>query len=196
MSFVSKFTALFFIVSCIFSTTTAQGGSWSPVINFPIIPVAAYIIPEYPESHRLMVISARQVAETQHDMFCPGISSLADGRLIITGGSNAERTSIYDPRSNAFTAGVNMQIARGYQSSTILSNGKVFTIGGSWSGALGNKTGEIYDPATNLWTLLPGAAVEPMLTYDHEGIFREDNHAWLHAWRNGSVFQGGPSKAR
>jgi galactose oxidase len=146
--------------------------------------------------HRSGDISARQVAETQHDMFCPGISSLADGRLIITGGSNAERTSIYDPRSNAFTAGVNMQIARGYQSSTILSNGKVFTIGGSWSGALGNKTGEIYDPATNLWTLLPGAAVEPMLTYDHEGIFREDNHAWLHAWRNGSVFQGGPSKAR
>jgi galactose oxidase len=222
MSFASKCSAFCFIISCIVSTTSAQGGSWSPVINFPIIPVAAYIIPEYPESHRLMVfsayspnsfggsrgftqfaeynhrsgsISSRQVAETKHDMFCPGISSLADGRLVITGGSNAERTSIYDPHSNTFTAGVNMQIARGYQSSTILSNGKVFTIGGSWSGALGNKTGEIYDPATNLWTLLPGAAVEPMLTYDHEGIFREDNHAWLHAWRNGSVFQGGPSKA-
>jgi galactose oxidase len=222
MSFATKFTVFAFILSFISPPTTAQGGSWSPVIEFPIIPVAAYIIPEYPESHRLMVfsafssnsfggsrgftqfaeydhrngaMSARQVAETQHDMFCPGMSSLADGRLVITGGSNAERTSIYDPRSNTFTAGVNMQIARGYQSSTILSNGKVFTIGGSWSGALGNKTGEIYDPATNLWTLLPGAAVEPMLTYDHEGIFREDNHAWLYAWRNGSVFQAGPSKA-
>jgi galactose oxidase len=222
MSFAAKLTALCFVVSHLISITTAQGGSWSRVIDFPVIPVAAYIIPEYPESHRMMVFSAfspdsfggsrgytqfaeydhrdgaistRQVAETQHDMFCPGISSLADGRLIITGGSNAERTSIYDPRSNKFSAGVNMQIARGYQTSTILSNGKVFTIGGSWSGALGNKTGEIYDPTTNLWTLLPGAAVEPILTADHEGIFRQDNHAWLFPWRDGSVFQAGPSRA-
>jgi galactose oxidase len=222
MSFSAKVTTFGLIAACMLSCTTAQGGSWGPLIDFPIIPVAAYIIPEYPESHRMMVFSAfspnsfggdrgltqfaeydyrtgaiseRQVVETKHDMFCPGMSSLADGRLVITGGSNAERTSIYNPESNTFTQGVNMQIARGYQSSTILSNGKVFTIGGSWSGALGGKTGEIYDPATNLWTLLPGAAVEPMLTKDHEGIFREDNHAWLFAWRNGSVFQAGPSKA-
>jgi galactose oxidase len=222
MSFATKLTAFCFVASHLFSTISAQGGSWSAVIDFPVIPVAAYIIPEYPESHRLMMFSAfspnsfggshgftqfaeydhrdgaistRQIAETKHDMFCPGISSLADGRLVITGGSNAERTSIYDPRTNTFSAGVNMQIARGYQTSTILSNGKVFTIGGSWSGALGDKTGEIYDPATNLWTLLPGAAVAPMLTDDHEGIFRQDNHAWLYPWRNGSVFQAGPSKA-
>lgn len=203
--------------------TSAQGGSWSPVIKFPIIPVAAYIVPEYPESHRMLVFSAysgnaygggdhgftqfadfdyrsraistRQVAETQHDMFCPGISSLADGQLIITGGSNAEKTTIYNPSMNTFKSGVNMQRARGYHSSTTLSNGKVFTIGGSWSGGAGNKTGEIYDPATNLWILLPGADVEPILTNDHEGPFRTDNHAWLYGWRDGSVFQAGPSKA-
>jgi galactose oxidase len=34
-----------------------------------------------------------------------------------------------------------------------------------------------------------------MLTTDHEGIWREDNHAWLFGWKNGSVFQAGPSKA-
>jgi galactose oxidase len=222
MSFSFKAPTLSLILTCMFSTVIAQGGSWSPVIDFPIIPVAAYVVPEYPESYRLMVfssyspnsfggsngftqfaefdhrtgaISERQVTETHHDMFCPGISSLADGRLIITGGSNAEKTSIYNPSSNTFTPGVNMQIARGYQSSTILSNGKVFTIGGSWSGARGNKSGEIYDPASGYWTLLPGADVTPMLTNDHEGIFRQDNHAWLYAWKDGSVFQAGPSKA-
>ena len=214
--------ALGFFLSSLFANILAQGGSWGPVITFPIIPVAAYIIPEYPESHRMMVysayspntfggshgitqfaeidfrtgaVSARQVAETGHDMFCPGMSSLADGRLVITGGSNAEKMSIYDPNTGGFSSGANMQIARGYQSSTVLSNGKVFTIGGSWSGAMGGKTGEVYDPTVNAWFLLPGAAVDPMLTYDHEGIFREDNHAWLYAWRNGSVFQAGPSKA-
>ncbi|KAI9869665.1 MAG: hypothetical protein M1823_008995, partial [Watsoniomyces obsoletus] len=96
---------------------------------------------------------------------------MADGRLIITGGSNAEKTTIYDPNTNTFASGTNMQIARGYQSSTILSNGNVFTIGGSWSGARGGKPGEVYNPKDNYWKLLPGAAVEPMLTYDHEGIF-------------------------
>jgi len=40
-----------------------------------------------------------------------------------------------------------------------------------------------------------GAKVAPMLTADTQGIFRQDNHAWLFAWSNASVFQAGPSKA-
>ncbi|KAI2481306.1 DUF1929 multi-domain protein [Pyrenophora tritici-repentis] len=197
-------------------------GKWSDIIKLPVIPVAAYIVPDYPSPTKMMVYSAfsptafggergktqfaeynwitgatstREVAETNHDMFCPGMSALGDGRLIITGGSNAEKTTIYDPKDNKFTSAPDMKVPRGYQSSAILSDGKVFTIGGSWSGPRSGKPGEIYDPKANTWTLLPGAAVEPMLTQDHEGIFREDNHAWLFPWRNGSVFQAGPSKA-
>ncbi|KAI8933565.1 hypothetical protein NX059_009298 [Plenodomus lindquistii] len=34
-----------------------------------------------------------------------------------------------------------------------------------------------------------------MLTADKGGMFYADNHAWLFPWRNGSVFQAGPSKA-
>jgi galactose oxidase len=141
------------------------------------------------------IISPRVVAETGHDMFCPGMSSLADGRLVITGGSNAEKTSIFDPVTDTFASGPDMQIPRGYQSSTILSNGKVFTIGGSWSGPLGGKTGEVYDPVVNAWSILPGAAVEPILTQDWNKVYSADNHAWLYAWRDGSVFHAGPSKA-
>jgi galactose oxidase len=213
------------LLSLFLSSTLAQEanlGSWSEVIGFPIIPVAAYIIPEYPSPTRMMMFSAfsptafggergitqfaeynfatgevstRQVAETNHDMFCPGMSSLGDGRLVITGGSNAEKTTIYEPATNSFVPGPDMHIPRGYQTSAVLSNGKIFTIGGSWSGPRGGKPGEVYDPESNSWTLLPGAAVEPLLTYDHEGIFREDNHAWLFSWRDGTVFQAGPSKA-
>lgn len=221
MPIASKVALSFFCIQAFLPTAFGQG-SWGPAIQFPIIPVAAYVVPEYPSPSRLMVYSAwsprmfgqergktqfadfnwitgavsqREVAETGHDMFCPGMSSLSDGRLVITGGSNAEKTTIYNPKDNSFSPGPNMRVARGYQSSTVLSNGKIFTIGGSWSGPRGGKAGEVYDPATNTWTLLPGAAVEPMLTTDHEGIFREDNHAWLFPWRNGTVFQAGPSKA-
>ncbi|KAK1907990.1 hypothetical protein P3342_013309 [Pyrenophora teres f. teres] len=212
-------------ISLLTTSTLAQDaklGKWGDIIKLPIIPVAAYIVPDYPSPTKMMVYSAfsptafggergktqfaeynwvtgatstREVAETNHDMFCPGMSALGDGRLIITGGSNAEKTTIYDPRDNKFTSAPDMKVPRGYQSSAILSDGKIFTIGGSWSGPRGGKPGEIYDPKANTWTLLPGAAVEPMLTQDHEGIFREDNHAWLFPWRNGSVFQAGPSKA-
>ena len=34
-----------------------------------------------------------------------------------------------------------------------------------------------------------------MVTNDAKGIYRADNHAWLFGWKNGVVFQAGPSKA-
>ena len=43
---------------------------------------------------------------------------------------------------------------RGYHSMVTLSNGSVFTIGGSWSGGAGNKHGEIYENGS--WRLLNG----------------------------------------
>ncbi|KAH7304236.1 hypothetical protein B0I35DRAFT_484531 [Stachybotrys elegans] len=203
------------------ASNLAKTGKWSDIIRLPLIPVAAYVAPEFPRPSKMLFfsswgrdafggpsgrtqfgtmdlnnhkISNREVAETHHDMFCPGISSLEDGRILITGGSDAEAVTFYDPKTNAFKRGPNMQVARGYQTSATLSNGKVFTIGGAYSGPRQGKNGEVFDPKTNKWTMLPGADVKPMLTVDHEGIWREDNHAWLFGWKDGSVFQAGPSK--
>lgn len=75
---------------------------------------------------------------------------------------------------------------RGYQTSATLSDGRIFTIGGAYSPPIVGKDGEVYDPVTNKWTALPDAKVGPMLTVDHEGIWREDNHGWLVSWKNGS----------
>lgn len=129
-------------------------------------------------------------------MFCPGISSLQDGRIVITGGSDAEAVSVYNPTDNSFTRVANMTTARGYQSSATMSDGRVFTIGGAYSGPREGKNGEVYDATTDTWTALPGADVTPMLTVDAEGIWREDNHAWLMGWKNGTIFQAGPSMAQ
>jgi galactose oxidase len=199
----------------------ATKGKWSDLIRLPLIPVAAYIVPAFPAPDRMLFfssfremdfsgatgktqfgdlnlgtgeVSKREVANTHHDMFCPGISSLEDGRIVIQGGSDAEAVSIYDPETNEFTRGPDMTIARGYQSSCTLSDGRIFTIGGSYSGGRGGKNGEVYDADTNKWTYLPDAAVQDMLTNDAGGIWRSDNHGWLIGWKNSTVFQAGPSR--
>ncbi|GAA2136730.1 hypothetical protein GCM10009825_22230 [Arthrobacter humicola] len=192
-------------------------GSWGPTISFPIVPVAAAILP----GNRLLTWSAysptayggskgytqtsildlttgavsndQQVANTGHDMFCPGVSLLPDGRILISGGSNSSKTTLYDPVTNAWTPGPDMNIARGYQSNVTTSTGEVFTIGGSWSGGTGNKNGEVWS-ASGGWRTLPNVLADNILTADPQGIFRSDNHAWLFAAPDGRVFQAGPSR--
>ncbi|PBP26978.1 galactose oxidase precursor [Diplocarpon rosae] len=200
----------FTVISLEVPANPAVKGKWSDLIQLPVIPVAGFVVPQFPEPSRILffaswapdafgnadgltqyadydfragLVSARTVANTEHDMFCPGISSLDDGRIVISGGSDAAKVSIYDPATNNFTSGPEMQKARGYQSSVTTSEGKIFELGGSWSGATGGKHGELFDPVTNSWTELPDAKTDPMMTVDAEG-----------AWR--SVFQAGPSRAQ
>jgi len=94
-------------------------------------------------------------------MFCPGISIDANGRVTVTGGNDSKNTSIYNPATSVWAPAAQMVIARGYQSSVTLGDGRIFTIGGSWSGGTGGKNGEIYSPPTDKWTSLPGCAVAP-----------------------------------
>lgn len=72
-----------------------------------------------------LVSSSAAISNTNHDMFCPGISMLGNGNIVVTGGNVAEKTSIYNVLTNAWEPGPNMNIARGYQSSVTLSTGEV-----------------------------------------------------------------------
>jgi galactose oxidase len=206
-------------------SVTPRRGSWGAPIGFPLVPVAAAMLPNgkiltwssyKPDTYlggggqtvtatydpATGVVTQRTVTETGHDMFCPGLSALADGRILVTGGNDSDKTSIYDPATDVWTAGPPMTTPRGYQAQATLADGRVFTIGGSWSGPRGgyegnpHKAGEVWSAATG-WTALPGADAAPMLTADRNpvGDYRKDNHAWLFAWRGGQILQAGPSKA-
>ncbi|KAK4107625.1 copper radical oxidase [Canariomyces notabilis] len=200
-------------------------GRWSTPIPLPLVPVAAAVLPQsgkvllwsadkptvFSNGTSLTVmaiydpltghISPRNMSMTNHNMFCPGVSLDGLGRPIITGGSSPNQTSIYSPQQDTWLTGPPLQIGRGYHAQATLSDGRIFTIGGSWSGSIGQKNGEVLNLNLNLnhdlnpwqWSPLPGSVVAPMLTNDTLGIFASDNHAWLVAWKNASVFQAGPS---
>ncbi|MEU4346296.1 discoidin domain-containing protein [Streptomyces sp. NPDC023838] len=192
-------------------------GSWGPVTGFPLVPVATAVLP----GNKLLAWSAyavdryggsngytqtaimdlttgrvtqRRVDNTGHDMFCPGIARLADGRVLVTGGSNASRASIYDPRTDTWSSTTDMNIARGYQAMTLLSSGDAFVLGGSWSSGDSARDGEVWSATTHTWRRLPGVPVASAMTADPRGAYRADNHMWLHATSEGRVLQLGPSK--
>ncbi|KAG8630235.1 hypothetical protein KVT40_001854 [Elsinoe batatas] len=196
--------------------SAAGPGVWGETITFPMVPAAAAIVPQ---TGKLLVYSAyllnafspagpgktetaeydpitKQVTRytitnTNHDMFCPGMSFDFTGDLVVTGGNSAKKTSIYT--GGVWQPAPDMAIARGYQSTATTSEGNIFNIGGSWSGGLGGKNGELWNGTA--WRLLSGAPVAPLLTKDPGGIFRQDNHAMLFGWKKGSVFHAGPSVA-
>jgi galactose oxidase len=143
------------------------------------------------------------VTATGADMFCPGTAVLTDGRVLVNGGSSSPKTSIYSPATSAWSASGEMNIPRGYEADTVLSYGtltngvlagvEVLTLGGSWSGALGGKTGEIWNSSTGVWTEMPGVPATNVIGPDPQGVYRGDNHLWMFAQSKGYVFQAGPS---
>ncbi len=189
-------------------------GKWSEVIPMPIVSVASANLP----NGKILTWSAYDrfrfggnngktytvifdpatnqaqeflIDDTGHDMFCPGTANLADGRIMVTGGSSSPKTSIYDPfdgPNGKWTSSSNMNIPRGYHAMTTLADGNVYTVGGSWSGGRGNKHTEIWDRNTGTWTVKSGIPVDVI------GGTATDYHAWLWQAPNGKLFHAGPTR--
>jgi galactose oxidase len=143
------------------------------------------------------------VTNTGADMFCPGTAVLPDGRVLVNGGSSSPKTSIFSPTTSTWSISGEMNVSRGYEADTVLSFGtlsngvlsgvQVLTLGGSWSGAEGGKSGEVWNSSTGEWTLLSGVPETNIVGPDPQGIYRGDNHLWMFAQSGGYVFQAGPS---
>lgn len=126
-------------------TSPEEGGQWSPVISSPLVPVAggnladgrvvlwsAYSRYDFGGANGQTwtalfdptdgIFTEALVQDTNHDMFCPGTAVLSDTRILITGGSNARATTLFDPRVGSqgeWTQGADLNIARGYHSMTV-----------------------------------------------------------------------------
>jgi WD40 repeat protein len=77
---------------------------------------------------------------------------LANGRVLITGGSGLSTAEVYDPATSSFSATGIMGLARASHTATLLSNGTVLVAGG------GDSTAELYDPAAG--SFIPTGGME------------------------------------
>ena len=143
---------------------TTGPGRWDPMVQLPFIPAAGAVLSTgevllWSSFSKTMfggdagytqtalfnpdtgVIRERLVNETRHDMFCPGISTLPDGSVMVNGGSSAGKTSIFNPITETWTSGPALNNPRAYHSSAVLADGSVMVIGGSWTGDRVFQTG-------------------------------------------------------
>ncbi len=135
------------------------------------------------------------------DMFCENMVALADGRVLINGGTLAydpfkgiQNTSIFDPSNNTFTDVQKMAHGRWYPTSTLLSDGRVMTFSGDndTTGAT-NQAVEIYTVGSGWsqeyqasWTpplyprmhLLPNGKVVSTAPQAGTHVFDPSNQSW------------------
>jgi hypothetical protein len=88
-----------------------------------------------------------------------GISTLSDGRVLLTGGSaegnslngaGLKNVDIYDPETNRFVTASPMTFGRSLHAQVTLRDGRVVVIGGAQNNA------EVYSPTTNQWMTCAG----------------------------------------
>lgn len=200
----------------VISTNPSIVGQWGATIGFPLVPVAAAMLPDnqlltwsadadesfanentanYTQTAILNlntgVVTQVTVSNTNHNMFCPGVAILPNGEVIVAGGDSDNETSIYNPATDSWSKGSLLNIPRGYNGMTLLSNGQAFTLGGSWSGSIGGKSAEVWSPTAG-WRVLPGVPENSILTQDQSTL--DDSYGWFVATSGGKVLQAGPSQ--
>ena len=101
------------------------------------------------------------------NVYCAGHAFLADGRPVVIGGDTEAQgavglvdTNAFDPVTNAWTRLSDMHYKRWYPTATRLGDGRLLALSGSANGCNSCfvQTPEVFNLATNSWTLLTAAA--------------------------------------
>ena len=100
------------------------------------------------------------------DSFCSAAVLMPEtGNVLMSGGDNRPNggtnrgisdAPIYNTQTNALSRAANMNSARWYPTSTVLTNGDILLSGGRDSQNRAVNTPEVYSPATNQWRSLLG----------------------------------------
>src|SRR5262249_49462585 len=165
----------------------ASIGQWSSVMNWPLVAVNTVLLYNGKilmwdgggsncwgsSSARVWdpatnVFTAVPVPEQQGetDIFCSGMSQLADGRVLVVGGHECTNPNyvgqanayIFDPATMQWTVMLNaMSYRHWYPTVTTMADGRAIVIGGGdrdFTPASYSRTPEVFNPQTNTWMSL------------------------------------------
>ncbi|MCW0218139.1 MAG: Ig-like domain-containing protein [Prosthecobacter sp.] len=191
------------------ATDRNKVGLWGSVISWtPHIPVTAATLPD----GRLLTFASNQrttfpvgaeftyaavwnpatgifteINNSRHDMFCGGVSMLPDGRVVVNGGRNTTRlSSVFDWRTNQWSALPNMNDGRWYNTSVALTDGSIFTVTGDG----GTNTAERWT-AANGWSRLSGINWATVVS---QPGYVTRWHPMVLVAPDGRLFHGGPTR--
>ena len=111
--------------------------------------------------------SSTALPNINEDMFCVGQSMLPNGNVLFTGGQlqydnrsangkflGLNAAWVYDVPTNVLRRVANMKHGRWYPTQVLLANGKTLVVGGYDEYGTYNKLAEIFDPATETFSIM------------------------------------------
>ena len=164
-------------------------GQWSAPFNWPLVAVNMVLLPTGKvlmydglasgvnggNSARVWNPTTGAFTSTPSDVnhFCTGHSALADGRVLVVGGHLGGSNqwglfdaTIFNPSTQLWTAASPMSFARWYATATTLPDGRILATSGSGTCEYCYvPVPEIYNPASNAWTSLTNASLNPPLPF-------------------------------
>ncbi len=156
----------------------SEVGQWTSPIPWPVIGIHATLMPDgkvltWEDENATVPAQIWDPATSTFtpvpyyitNLFCSGHTVLPDGRIMVAGGHIANwvgtnTLTFFQPATQTWSAGPNMSYARWYPNVTALPDGRQLVVSGSINCENCNAdTPELYDPATNTWTLLNSATL-------------------------------------
>jgi fibronectin type 3 domain-containing protein len=156
----------------------AQVGQWGPLIPVPAVAIHSALLPsgrillwqgDFAVGGMQYVLDPQtgkvtQIPDANADLFCAGQAVLADGRVLVVGGTathgglGVNNITAFDWRGEAWQELAPMSYPRWYATGTTLADGKVLVTSGDDKGMTDIvEVPELYSPNTNSWQSLTAA---------------------------------------
>lgn len=128
------------------------------------------------------------------NIFCAGNAALPDSRVMTIGGYGVLKggnlgikdTAIFDPATSSWSRVADMHLDRWYPTPTELGDGRYVAISGNSTDANHwADTPEVYDPSTNVLTLISGVSTPQV---------HEEEYPFSYLAPNGKIFTIGPAE--
>jgi hypothetical protein len=156
----------------------SQVGQWGPLITLPAVAIHSALLPsgkilfwqgDFAVGGMEYVLDPQtgqvtQIPNAKADLFCAGQALLADGRVMVIGGTATDQglgvnnITTFDWHTESWGELAPMNFRRWYATGTALADGKVLVTSGDDKDANDVvEVPEMYNPATNTWTSLTAA---------------------------------------